>query len=130
MPLAPFQPQVRAMATPEPGQEPVPQELAELSAEQWAIWRRHPVSALVMERYLPAFRRALERQTLDTWLAGKLSLQVEQDARGLIHCAQMIEGLGLDHVRVFYGLETLREKTEREEAAARPRTRPLGHPGY
>jgi len=79
-----------------------------------------------MEQYLPAFRRTLERQTLQAWLRGNLTLQVEQDARGLIHCTEMIEGLSLDQVRAFYNLPSLREKAEREALLSKPR-HPFSH---
>lgn len=121
MPLAPYQPQAN------PDQQKAPAALAELTVEQWALWRHHPVSALLLERYMPDFRSALERDTLNAWLAGNLTLQGEQDARGLIHCSQMIENLSLDQVRAFYGLPTFREQVEREKV--RP-SRPLTTRGY
>lgn len=120
MPSVPYQPQVRITATPEPGQVQVPHLLTELSVEQWALWRRHPVSDLLLARYLPDWRGALERQALDGWIGGKLTLQAEQEARGYLLGAHMIENLALDQVRTFYGLETLRDQEERKKLLQRP----------
>ena len=82
----------------------MPQLLRELSPEQWNLWRHHPVTELLLTRYLPEFRRGLERQTLNGWMAGMLSLANEQEARGYLLTAHMIENLSLDHLRVFYGV--------------------------
>lgn len=98
----------------------VPQVLAELTAEQWALWRHHPVSALLLERYLPDFKQGLERDTLNAWLAGNLKLTGEADARGILHCIEMIVGLSLDQVRVFYGMYSFEEEKRRQDAVKQP----------
>lgn len=68
------------------------------------MWRRHPITDLVIRRYLPDFRGALERSALNSWLGGTLSLNAEQEARGHLIAAHLIENLDLATVRVFYGL--------------------------
>lgn len=79
--------------------------LDELGPEQFAQWKRHPVTAMVLERYLPDLRTAMERETLDAWLNGNLSLVQEQQVKGTLLGAYLLETLSLDKVRVFYGLE-------------------------
>jgi len=87
-----------------PDQREVPPLLHELSPEQWNLWRHHPITELLLTRYLPDFRRGLERQTINGWMAGLLSLANEQEARGYLLTAHMIENLSLEHLRVFYGM--------------------------
>lgn len=84
----------------------MPPLLRELTPEQWALWKRHPVTALVMERYLPDFRRSMEQQVLHNWLDGHLTLQLEQQARGYILGAYLIEALSLQQVMGFYEEQT------------------------
>ena len=103
MPLAPYQPQVRTTATPEPGQEMVPQELEELTAEQWALWRHHPVSALVLA-FLRDRAGTLEREMLGRWKAGQCRLSDEMEARGRVMELQEVADLSLDAMRTFYGV--------------------------
>lgn len=90
-----------------------PTLLWELSPEQWALWRRHPVTALLLDRYLPDMRAALERQVLNAWTSGQLSLNAEQEARGHLLASHMVEGLTLDHVREFYGVTPEPERSVR-----------------
>lgn len=97
MPSEPYQKQAT--------QSPHPPLLDELSPEQWAMWRRHPVTALVLERYLPDFRAELERATLDGWMSGQLTLAHEQQCRGHLLGARQMENLSLELIRVFYGME-------------------------
>ena len=85
--------------------EEPPAILAELSPEQFNLWRRHPVSALLLERYLPDFRAALERNALNAWLGGNLSLNAEQEARGYILTTHLLENLHVEQIREFYGLQ-------------------------
>jgi len=88
----------------------VPAVLLEISPEQFNLWRRHPVSALLLERYLPDFRAALERNALNAWLGGNLSLTAEQEARGYILTTHLLENLRVDQVREFYGLPAWEDK--------------------
>ena len=99
------------------GEEPPPL-LAELAPEQFHQWRRHPVTELLLARYLPDFRHSLERIALNGWEAGTLSLQQEQVIRGHILAAAMLTELTLDGVRQFYGLAPW---VEAAAAKGRPR---------
>ncbi len=67
----------------------------------------------MLQRYLPDFRAALERQTLNGWTGGSLTLQAEQEARGYLLTLFLIENLSLDQVRVFYGLDSVADERER-----------------
>lgn len=69
------------------------------------MWLHHPITRIVMQHYLPDFRTALERQTVDAWMNGRTTLKDEQEARGYLLTIALIERLNLDQVRVFYGLE-------------------------
>ena len=116
MPSPPYQAQILLdQAAQEPRQ--VPGELAEVSPNQWALWRNHPLSVIFFRKYLPDFRRALERQTMDRWIGGGLSLAFEQEARGYLLAINLLENGGLDDVRQFYGMDSARDQGER---AARP----------
>jgi hypothetical protein len=68
---------------------------------------------VVLQRYLPDFRGALERQAMNGWMSGTLSLNAEQEARGYLLTAHLLENLSLDQVREFYGIGTVREQAER-----------------
>lgn len=70
---------------------------------------------MVLGRYLPDFRAALERQALNGWVNGTLSLAAEQEARGYLLTVHLVETLSLDQVRVFYGLDTVRDQAERDK---------------
>ena len=83
---------------------------SKLTPEQWALWRRHPISVLVLHHYLPDFRAALERQAMNGWMVGTLTLQAEQEARGYLLTAHMVENLSLEAVRTFYGVEDEKAK--------------------
>ena len=117
MPLPPYQrPKI---SLDQAAGDPVvaPALLAELGPEQWALWRRHPISALLLQHYLPDFRAALEQQAVNGWLSGNLSLNAEQEARGYLLAAHLIESLSLDQVRAFYGLG---DRADEVAAKARP----------
>ena len=90
-----------------------PPLLAELTPEQFQLWRRHPVSALLLERFLPDFRRALERDAVGGWLNNRLSLIAEQEVRGRLLAFNEIEQLSLGAMRVFYGLPEKSEEDKR-----------------
>lgn len=79
--------------------------MAELSTDQFNLWRRHPVTELVLDRYLADFSKTLERGVLEAWLMGNLSLQVEQDARGHIHLIRHVQTMRLQALRAFYSVE-------------------------
>ena len=81
-----------------------PDLLAELTPEQWGLWRRHPITQLVLERYLPDFRMILERTVMDAWTGGKITLNAEQEARGRLLTTRFVEELNLPTVREFYGV--------------------------
>lgn len=104
MPTAPYRtrPPRPADQTAEEAQPPA--ELEELTSQQFAEWRRHPVSKLVMERYLPDFRQALERQFLESFVAGGLSEELKETTRGRLMAAHLVETLNLDVIRDFYGM--------------------------
>ena len=82
----------------------VPPLLAELAPEQFAQWRHHPVTKLVLDDYLPHFARAIEAQVLAGWKAGLLSLQVEQQARGYVQGAELMSAVSIAQIRQFYGV--------------------------
>lgn len=99
-----------------------PELLKELAPQQWALWKQSPVSQLVFARYLPDFRFELERATMQTWMAGALTLQQEQESRGRLLMLHELENISLPRVQIFYGLQ-------QDEEDAPPRRRP-GAQGY
>ena len=76
--------------------------LAELNPQQWALWRQHPVSKVLL-RDLGDYGRELRRRVLEDWEAGRLTLAEEQERRGRLGCLSDVLGLSLDDVREFYG---------------------------
>jgi len=72
---------------------------------------------LLLQRYLPDFRAALEQQAINGWLSGNLSLNGEQEARGYLLAAHHVESLSLDQVRGFYGLG---ERADEDAGKIRP----------
>lgn len=94
-----------------------PALLDELSSQQFAEWRRHPVSKLLLERYLPDYRQALEQELLRNFVGGGLSLPDEQLTRGRLMAAHILENLTLDQIRGFYDLQPL---TRRDVTAPKP----------
>ena len=103
MPLPPYQPR-QPVPAPETGTPRLPPLLHELSPEQWNLWKRHPVTALVLERYLPDFRASLERQILEAWLVNNVSLAQQESVKGHLLGAHQRETLTLDHLRSFYDM--------------------------
>lgn len=81
--------------------------MAELTAEQFGQWRRHPVTELVIDRYITDFLRTLTDGVTESWLAGNLTLQVEQDARGYIHAMRHLQQMRLPDLRHFWNIEPL-----------------------
>ena len=98
-----YQPQIRL------GQEPqgrtVPPLLAELTPEQWGLWLRHPVTALLLDRYLPDLRHDIEVEVVYAWANMRMTPEYENQMRAVLAGAQFVEGLSLAKVRGFYGLE-------------------------
>ena len=88
-----------------PGEERVPPLLRELSPEQWAMWKRHPVTDLIFGRYLPDFRASLERQILEAWLVNGASLAQQEQGKGHLLGAHQMEAMTLDQLRLFYDLD-------------------------
>ena len=88
-----------------PDNQQPPRLLAELSNEQWGAWRHHPVTQMLMNRYLPDLRVALEREALNRWIAGKLQLSAENEIRARMLAIAEIENLGLAGILHFYGVE-------------------------
>jgi hypothetical protein len=56
----------------------------------------------VLRRFLPDYRRGLERHTLDSWLNGKLDISTAGEIRGQLLTLAQIEELSIDSVRYFY----------------------------
>lgn len=118
----PRRPQIQPETVTAAGTE-VPQLLSELTAEQFGLWRQHPVTQTVLQRFLPHFRGSLQQGVINSWLAGSLSLQVEDEARGYIKSLQMIEDLTLDQMRIFYGVGPAPSPTRPPAAPARSSNR-------
>jgi hypothetical protein len=78
--------------------------VTELTVEQFGQWRRHPVTELMFDRYISDFLRTLTEGVTESWLAGNLSLQVEQDARGYIHAMRHLQGIRLPDLRSFWNV--------------------------
>lgn len=105
------------MKAPPPG-------LEELTQEQFALWRQHPVSALLLRHFLPDYRKGMIGATVANWVAGRLSLNAEQEARGYILTLDLFETLTVDKIRTFYGLMTFERQAEAERRQkARPNVR-------
>lgn len=68
------------------------------------MWKRHPVTQLVFERYLPDFRAGLERQVLDGWLVGQVPVAQLDIFKGHLLGAHQMEALTFDALREFYGV--------------------------
>ena len=85
-----------------------PAHLAELTPEQFSLWRHHPVTALVLGRFLPDYRTALERILLNLWLAGNLTLSQEQQFRGQLLATEFVGNLDLATLRAFYEIPEAR----------------------
>ena len=92
------------------GSPPAPPLLAELTPQQFALWRRHPVSDLVLQHYLPDWRRQLEGSVVERWMQGAVTLQGEQMTRGQLIALYQIEGISLDQIWQLYGGKPALEK--------------------
>lgn len=103
MPLPPYQPR-QPVPPPQPEHDRIPPLMHELSAQQWAQWKQHPITHLLFERYLPDFRAGLERQVLDGWLTGNVPVQQMDIYKGHLLGAHLIETLTFDRLQEFYGI--------------------------
>ena len=83
----------------------VPPLLAELSPQQFQAWRHHPVTRLLLQDYLPAWRAARGKELLNAILGGNADLATQQRVRGEILFSIGLEDLTLDTLRYFWGVE-------------------------
>jgi hypothetical protein len=97
--------QTPLMMIPDQEAQEVLSRLKELTPQQWAQWRHHPVSKVFL-RYLADYRRALLADMLAAWESGTITLSNEHDKRGRASvCAEMGD-LSLESVMSFYGMES------------------------
>src|SRR5271168_1350448 len=96
--LSTMQPQPAAQATT----PVVPQILAELSPQQFQAWRHHPVTQLLLQDYLPAWRAARGKELLNAILGGSADVPTQQRVRGEILMAIGIEDISLETLRHFW----------------------------
>ena len=75
-----------------------PTILTEIKPEQFNSWLHHPVTELVWD-YLGSMAWLIERQVVEGWIAGKQTLQSEQEARGRVIAYRLLQNLKLDEVR-------------------------------
>jgi hypothetical protein len=87
--------------------------MQELTAEQWGLWRRHPVTELVLDRYFDDFLADMERRMMAAWLDGKLTLHVELDARGYFHGLRHMQRVTLPVLRQFWNIDPMVEPMRR-----------------
>jgi hypothetical protein len=94
----------------------VPHLIQELSPDQFGLWRRHPVTELVLDQWIDDFLATMETGIMQAWLAGTLSLQVEQDARGYIHSLRHLQRLKLADLCAFWGVQPEDQDRDRRRA--------------
>lgn len=75
--------------------------LAELTPDQFNLWRHHPVSRVFLQWMRDWADEAEKRSTAD-WLAGR---GVSEEARGRILAWREASGAHVEQVRQFYGVE-------------------------
>ena len=81
---------------------PPPAGLVELTPEQWAMWRQHPVTR-VFHQFLRDYQQTVQQAVLGQWAKGA-SLADEREARGRwLAAGEMVE-LSLDAVKKAYGV--------------------------
>jgi hypothetical protein len=83
-------------------------KLEELGEVDFARWKHHPVTELVM-KYLGDFREALIKEVVGSWEIGGLDLMTEQEARGRCVMLREILDLELQYIQHFYGVENATE---------------------
>jgi hypothetical protein len=71
----------------------------------------------VIDQYLSAFLTSLKAGMLESWLAGKLSLQVEQDARGYIHAMTHLQRLSLADLQLFWDVQPVVDERKRRDSS-------------
>lgn len=81
-----------------------PDLLLEMSHLQFQQWRHHPVTQMLLQGFLPAWRKARGQQVLNAWLAGNQDLATQQVVRGQILGCHFLEDLTLATIREFYEL--------------------------
>lgn len=84
----------------------VPELARELTQSQYHQWSHHPISRMLLQDFLPAWRAARGQQALNAWIDGGLTLVNEQVVRGQIMGCFFLENLTLNEIKRFYGLET------------------------
>lgn len=75
--------------------------MKDISESDFQIWKHHPVSKIFL-RYLADKRAYLERAALDAWIAGSLSLQMDQTIRGQIIELFELEHISFEAIEAFY----------------------------
>jgi hypothetical protein len=61
---------------------------------------------MLLQDFLPAWRRARGQQALNAWIDGGLTLTTEQVVRGQIMGCHFLENLTMEEIKQFYGVET------------------------
>ena len=75
--------------------------LNQISAEDYAMWRHHPVSKIVIQ-YITDFAAVLEREALDRWRSGSLRFTDEQEMRGRVLTCKELAELPFEAIKAFY----------------------------
>lgn len=92
-------PRPEETARPEP-----PPLLLELTPEQFNQWRRHPVSALILEQWLPECQRRSEVDLLNIVMGGNTNPAALSNVRGELLACLLLQTMTLDKIRAAYGL--------------------------
>ena len=75
--------------------------VADLTPDQFQLWRHHPVSKVFLQ-WVQDWAAAAEAQEMRRWISG---FGVLEEARGrILACRDMTEAT-LDSIRQFYGVE-------------------------
>jgi hypothetical protein len=59
---------------------------------------------MLLQAFLPAWRKARGQQVLEAWLNGNTDLNTQQVVRGQILGCHFLEDLTLDAIKNFYGV--------------------------
>ena len=95
-------PEAEAAGGRQPSQEARVVLLAEMSDQQFQMWRHHPVTSLVLG-FLADYAGGLEKEVLTRWRSGSLRLGDEQEARGRVLALAEVAALDVAAIRQFYG---------------------------
>lgn len=95
-----------------PPEGPTPPLLDELTPEDWGRWLQHPITAMVLNTYLPAEREMRTRFMLDQWLSGALPLAASEMHRGIMVMSIFMERIRLDDVRAFWHLPAWNDRSQ------------------